>query len=436
MRWNPFVVVSLIQFGACISSPGQSGPHRLAGITVMPDRTISLELDGSASTPLRSYFDLYVLETSSNAADWSPLTTLLRTNNSTARLLYIDFEAPRHAWRFYRTFTNHLSTPFPKPTGPYAVGTTSILLTDPSRTDRSNVAPNNSFMITLWYPAPPMPGILPAAYIEPKLAPALAGLYGTSQSVLAGFCSHARAGTSAASIEAPYPVVLYSHGFRVSRHDNTAKCVELASHGYVVVAADHADCLATVFPDGRMLTTTISSLSAALFESNVADLRFVLETLTQLNRDDPRFRGVLDMQRVGTMGWSYGGGVAAEICRTDNRVKATVLLDAYLQNAHDVAWLGIQKPFLGMYNAASAFTTLFDLATRDAVWMNIKNTEHQHFADWRAWISSPADSGRRAGVAMNGCIVSFFDKHLKNRDDHLLDDPARVYPEIIRFARK
>jgi pimeloyl-ACP methyl ester carboxylesterase len=136
------------------------------------------------------------------------------------------------------------------------------------------------------------------------------------------------------------------------------------------------------------------------------------------------------------MGWSYGGGVAAEVCRTDDRVKAVVLLDAYLQNASDVAWLGIQKPFLGMYNASTVFTTPFDRATRDAYWMNIRNTEHQHFADWRAWISAPTDAGRRAAVAMNGCLVSFFDKYLKNHDDHLLDDPATVYPEVIHFVKK
>ena len=61
---------------------------------------------------------------------------------------------------------------------------------------------------------------------------------------------------------------------------------------------------------------------------------------------------------------------------------------------------------------------------------------HQHFADWRAWLSSPADSGRRAAVAMSGCIVAFFDKYLKARDDHLLDNPTNAYPELINFVRK
>jgi len=33
-------------------------------------------------------------------------------------------------------------------------------------------------------------------------------------------------------------------------------------------------------------------------------------------------------------------------------------------------------------------------------------------------------------------MLSFFDKYLKGQDDHLLDDPARLFPEVINFARK
>jgi hypothetical protein len=32
--------------------------------------------------------------------------------------------------------------------------------------------------------------------------------------------------------------------------------------------------------------------------------------------------------------------------------------------------------------------------------------------------------------------VSFFDKYLKGADNHLLENPAAVYPNIINFRRK
>ena len=212
---------------------------------------------------------------------------------------------------------------------------------------------------------------------------------------------------------------------------------DLASHGYVVVAIDHADCAATVFPDGRRLTSVISGLSRALFTNDVVDVQFVLATLTQMNRDDPVFANTMDLQHVGTIGWSYGGGVAAEVCRTDDRVRATVLLDAYLQNALGVIGYGVQKPFLGMYSVAEGGTMApFLDATRDAYWMQIRGTQHQHFADWLAWISTPTPSGRKAAVAMNACLRSFFDKYLKGEDDHLLDAPGATYPEVVNFQKK
>jgi len=36
----------------------------------------------------------------------------------------------------------------------------------------------------------------------------------------------------------------------------------------------------------------------------------------------------------------------------------------------------------------------------------------------------------------DACIVSFFDKYLKGEDNHLLDNPAAVYTNIINFRSK
>jgi dienelactone hydrolase len=427
------LVFAFLVLSAASRTFGQPGPHRIAAMGTMPDRSGWLELAGAPPQQFNPYYDLYPLEASENLSDWSPRALLLRTNSPVGPLRYIDSFSGSS--RFYRTFTNCLPTPFLLTTGSYQVGTSSFLLTDPSRTNRYGIATNGSFMITLWYPAPAQPG-RPAAYLEPKMANSFGVLYGISSVVMRAFCCPTYETMEVATNEAPYPVVLYSHGFRVGRQDNTAKCEELASHGYVVVAVDHADCLATVFPDGRLLTTQITDLSAALFTNDVADIEFVLTALTQMNQTNPLFQGTFDLENVGTMGWSYGGGVAAQVSRIDDRVRATVLLEAYLQNAHDVAWLGLPKPFLGMYNATSAFTTPFDQATHDAYWMRLAATQHQHFADWLAWLYAPTQAGRNASLAMNACLVSFFDKYLKGKDNHLLDNPAATYPEVIDFASK
>src|SRR5882672_7378487 len=92
-----------------INAPGQtSSVHWLDGLTVLQDQSVSLDMAGRAPTNFFPYFDLYVLESSTNLLDWASLTTLLRTNASTNALSWTDTNAPIRAHGFYRTPTNHL----------------------------------------------------------------------------------------------------------------------------------------------------------------------------------------------------------------------------------------------------------------------------------------------------------------------------------------
>jgi hypothetical protein len=145
--------------------------HRIEGITVNPNHTISFSLTGVVSRLFAPYYDLYPLDASTNLVDWSPLAMLQRTNAFLDALNYLDPEAANFDQPFYRTPTNFLITPSPKPSGPYPVGTVSRLLTDPSRTNRYNIPTNSSFMVTFWYPAEARAGVLPEAYGEKEVIP-------------------------------------------------------------------------------------------------------------------------------------------------------------------------------------------------------------------------------------------------------------------------
>jgi hypothetical protein len=150
-------------YSAVVSNPAGSVTSRIAlltfpvhgfeRITANPDRTVSLNLTGSVTTTFAPYYDLYPLDASTNLADWSRLTMLLRTNSSSNALSYLDRDGTNLEKRFYRTHTNALITPLPKPSGPYSVGTFSRLMTDPSRSNRYNISTNSFFMVTFWYPA-------------------------------------------------------------------------------------------------------------------------------------------------------------------------------------------------------------------------------------------------------------------------------------------
>jgi dienelactone hydrolase len=122
------------------------------------------------------------------------------------------------------------------------------------------------------------------------------------------------------------------------------------------------------------------------------------------------------MDRLGIMGWSFGGGTAAEACRLEDRLKAAVLLDGYLGSMQNLFKSGLVKPFLAMNSPSSGLasdnTTLFNKSPKDAYQLSIKDASHEAFTD-NAWIVNPSAATRRRAQAMNACLVSFFNKHLK-----------------------
>ena len=345
------------------AEPGfaQSGVHRFGAVTSQLDRTISLELLGAAPPAFLNYFDLYPLEASTNLVNWTSLGTLVRTNLATNALVYLDADPSGSGHRFvYRVPTNHFLTALAKPSGPYAVGRTTRVLTDTSRTNRYLIAANSSFMITIWYPAEPARGVLPGAYIDAQLAVPLAephvGSSGDVASRLTQFVAFSLPNVPVALAGSPYPVVIYSHGYTFHRQESSEKLEELASHGFVAVAMDHIDCRTTVYPNSTAVRGIFidppPEVNTAV-AGRLADDRFVLEALAQLNASDALLAGRLDLKRLGALGWSLGNSDLGELVQTDDRCKGIVMLEGYLQGApgllDELLQQGLGLPLLGMY---------------------------------------------------------------------------------------
>ena len=81
-------------------------------------------------------------------------------------------------------------------------------------------------------------------------------------------------------------------------------------------------------------------------------------------------------------------------------------------------------------------TVLFNKATKDAYKLSIQGAEHEGFSDSVPWILNPTESTRRRALAMNACMVSFFDKYLRALDDRLLENPGASHPDVILFRKK
>ena len=103
--------------------------------------------------------------------------------------------------------------------------------------------------------------------------------------------------------------------------------------------------MAIWFPDGRVVTQHsdsppgglspsehlkwMMSKTSVLIGEGAADVRFVIDRMTQLNRDKKQFAlaGMIDLKRIAAMGHSAGAEFAARACQQDSRIQGCVDLD-------------------------------------------------------------------------------------------------------------
>ena len=248
-------------------------------------------------------------------------------------------------------------------------------------------------------------------------------------------------------------MIIYVPGYSGTRSENQEKFEDLASHGYIVASADHWEVYGTVFPDGRYLhgssvyageTSAMlsnSNFAAKAFSRRMQDVRIMLADLDRAHAGESVLAGCIDTNNVGLMGFSFGGGVAAEMCRTNEQCRAVVVIDAGAQGADELLRVGLQKPFLGMYGTENGntpdvnATSFFNKLTQDAFWILISKTVHSSFA-YGYETTEPSAVNREAQVTMKAYLLSFFDKYLKGQDDHLLDGPSTNFPRIVYFQKK
>ena len=422
-------------------------PHHFGGIGIDADGIVTVQLEGSVSnlfgalplsvaTQYLQMFDLYVVDASPDLVHWTRQATLLRTNGNPSPLFWQDANGATAMARFYRTPTNYLLTQFPIPSGPYAVGKTVRVLTDPSRTNRYGIPTNSSFMCTIWYPAdPPAAGTLPAPYTDAAVVAdsIINNGFGWPVqwvTVMTNCIAQASANVPMISGTNRCPIIVYSHGLGTERTVNSQITIDLASHGYVVASVDHIDCHCTVFPDARgVVYPPAVNQDAALLRSRTNDLAFLLASLAQFDSGDPVLSGRLDLSKVGTMGWSWGGATAGEFARVDSRIKCAALLDPGISGTATALLfsIGLQKPFLTMSDTlpnpsflptTSQFTAwssnLFYLAVTNAAWFQVANANHPDFSDW-GWAMNAGPDTRGAALAIAAGTLWLFDTYLKSQ---------------------
>jgi predicted dienelactone hydrolase len=366
----------------------------------------------------------------------------------------------------------------PALTGPYAVGRVVEAWEDPGSTDPMAPAPGNrrELLVWIWYPASPAPGAARVEDYVPAFRPA-AGTRTKPELSLFRWLTrdpsrvrpHSLRNADLAAEPPTYPVVIFRAGASAPVSNYTTLVEDLASHGYVVVAFDAAYLTGRVaFPDGRVIERPpennpelytgpkLERLADRLLAAWTADIAFALDRLEWLNHADRpgRFKGRLDLTRVGVFGHSLGGATAAQFCHQDPRCKAGIDIDGSLHGS--VVQEGLRQPFfflLSDHGDVSSdaesrkiyadLRSVYDrLPSEHRLLLSIRGANHFTFSDDGAllksrllrWVMRALGKldidGRRQLAVTTYCVHRFFDAYLKEPGATRPELASPRYPEI------
>jgi hypothetical protein len=372
---------------------------------------------------------------------------------------------------------------FPKPTGPYAIGTKVYFSTDTSRAEPFTSEQNDlrQMAVQIWYPAVGQGEFAP--YIDnDEPMNVLAKQFHIPAFLLRNIQNaptHAR--MNAVPAKGRFPVLINPAGLMAFRSASLFWIEELASQGYVVVGLDQPGAsAATVLPNGKVIRAMDKvafdwfmplALSSAPNHSPVMngvalpggiipylaqDVSFVLTQIERLDRTDPALAGHMDTGRVGVFGMSLGGYVAPEVCQTDTRFAACLGVDA--GKTATVARDGLIQPLMIISRDAGTMraerskaggwpepeithtiTTqraLFQHNRGPAYYVTMNEMFHANWTDaplWSPlvrWIGLAGPIAPYQGfAATNAYTLGFFDRHLKGKSAPILERLPQSYPD-------
>ena len=377
-------------------------------------------------------------------------------------------------WEEHRT-----EITLPAPTGRFAVGRTSYWWVNEAQVDDLAPASNEKreVVVWIWYPSAGSESIapteyLPSAWHEPRARSAgvLLSKFLTRDPAVVHVHSLSHPGIS--TEQKSYPVVIMRPGGSALTTDFTTLAEDLASHGYVVVGFDAPyRSGVVVFPDGRVVLRSAAAdtdnLSAPGAQESFVkrilpmwsgDAQFVVDQLDRLNTADPsgRFKGRLDIGRLGIFGHSFGGATALQFCHDDFRCKAGIDLDG--EPSGSVVKEGPTQPFLFLlsdhgdlsapepHKVITDLESIYDRLPNGRLLLFIRGANHfsfsdqillksQYFVKALQRLQKGGLDGPRGLRITTDYVHTFFDVYLRGAPAGLLDNLRRAYPEVQAVPR-
>ena len=370
-----------------------------------------------------------------------------------------------------------------EPSGPYAVGTEIFNWVDKERIEvfTGDNTTHRKLVVQLWYPTDATSKFRP--YAHEFLSLWKEGLRKTGfpeEDIhqIDSIKSYEILNASVLKKESSWPIIFFSHGYASHRFAYSSFVQELASHGYIVVGIGHTYYThSTRFLDGEIIyaDAECTSLNNLIEESSsqqqqntwVQDVDFVISQLKLLNKTE-KFLNSFDFMAIGAAGHSFGGSTAIQLARSKDYVKAAVNLDGALFGAH--AAEGFNKPIMFLLGEKTIeqfkkysddelarywgkpkklltilrekfiehIHNLIKKMSSQVYYLVMDNADHGAFSDWVLLKDLPLYKNNKTIYNMeyetglvngpetirkiNGYLVAFFDRYLKNKKEIVLND--------------
>ncbi len=378
----------------------------------------------------------------------------------------------------------------PTPTGAFEVGTMMFVIDDPDRIEifglpepdpEAETQPTideveeeedpgepRRIVVQAWYPADVDGGLAPALW-NPDLdvvGPALARRFGFPGFVL-DHVDEVRSSSfpGAQPLDGRLPVVLYSHGWAGFRTLALNQLESIASHGYLVLAADHAHgAIASRFPDtGEVVylderalpdeqTTDPDDYQDAteeLVETFADDLILILDQL-ELGEEGElaAIADTADLERIGLFGHSTGGGAAARVCLVDERCDAVAGLDAWVEPIPD-RFVARELQIPSMFIRSDEWRELpndrrlrgmSERSPAISYWIGLEGAGHYDFVLTPALSPYAETLGLKGPIPLERVVPilddylnGFFDRYLIGVGGAVLDEVPPPEVEVERF---
>ncbi len=361
----------------------------------------------------------------------------------------------------------------PMPSGSYKIGTATYDFTETGQVEKYGDASGEDrrIKVQVWYPADSIKGLKKVPWLEDGrvISRALAGEMHAPIFILdhtKDVLSHAYSGAQISASSETFPIVVLSHGWTGFRNLHTDLAETLASNGYIVFGIDHTfGSQITVFKDGTVETLDHAALpdretsndflvyASKLVETYAYDVHFVLDQLSNFNEGqyNPLFKGRLNLDKIGLLGHSTGGGADVAVAATDTRVKALLGMDAWVEPvSDDLLVKGLKMPALFLrseqweigYNNAY-LTKLIDSSISGTVLYQIDGTTHIDFtmaymySRLTRYIGFTGDVERKTFAEIqNSFILDFFNSHLNDLEGVRISRISEIWPIVKLIQSK